>query len=81
MVRPVLELALAVWFVRHDHRRRNGAAVGIEDSDHDRGDRPPTSWKPMNAAADDGAMPAKVFKNIRPNVIAGFAKLVDEVKK
>ena len=35
----------------------------------------------MNAATDDGAMPAKVFGNIRPNVTAGFAKLVDEVKK
>ena len=26
-------------------------------------------------------MPAKVSENIRPMVIAGFAKLVDQVKK
>ena len=35
----------------------------------------------MNDGADAGAMPAKVFENIRPIVIAGLAKLVEEVKK
>ena len=36
---------------------------------------------PMNPGADEGAMPAKVSENMRPTVIAGLAKLVDEVKK
>ena len=35
----------------------------------------------MKAGADDGAIPAKVLENIRPMVIAGLAKLVEEVKK
>ena len=42
---------------------------------------PPTIWAAMNAGADEGAMPAKVSENIRPMVIAGLAKLVEEVKK
>ncbi len=43
--------------------------------------RPPTAWAATNAGAEDGAMPAKVSENIRPTVIAGFAKLVELVKK
>jgi hypothetical protein len=35
----------------------------------------------MNAGAPVGAIPAKVSENIRPVVMAGLAKLVDEVKK
>jgi hypothetical protein len=35
----------------------------------------------MNPGADPGAMPAKVFENIRPMVTAGFAKLVDDVNQ
>ena len=35
----------------------------------------------MNDGADDGAIPAKVSENIRPIVIAGLAKLAEEVKK
>ena len=35
----------------------------------------------MNAGTDEGAMPAKVSENMRPTVIAGLAKLVEEVKK
>ena len=35
----------------------------------------------MNPGTDDGAMPANVFESIRANVTAGFAKLVDDVKK
>ena len=42
---------------------------------------PPITWAAMNAGAEAGAMPAKVSENIRPTVIAGFAKLVEEVKK
>ena len=35
----------------------------------------------MKLGTDEGAMPAKVSENIRPMVIAGLAKLVEEVKK
>src|SRR5262245_54636296 len=42
---------------------------------------PPRICAAMKLGADDGAMPAKVAENIRPMVIAGLAKLVDEVKK
>src|SRR6185437_8561648 len=42
---------------------------------------PPMTWAAMNAGADEGAMPAKVSENIRPTVMAGLAKLVEEVKK
>jgi hypothetical protein len=41
----------------------------------------PTSWAATKLGTDDGAMPAKVSENIRPTVMAGLAKLVDEVKK
>ena len=39
------------------------------------------TWAAMNAGAEDGAMPAKVSENIRPTVMAGLAKLVEDVKK
>ncbi len=42
---------------------------------------PPMTWAPMKLGTDDGAMPAKVSENIRPMVMAGLAKLVEEVKK
>ena len=42
---------------------------------------PPTIWAAMNAGTEDGAIPAKVSENMRPMVIAGLAKLVEEVKK
>jgi hypothetical protein len=42
---------------------------------------PPATWAVMKAGADDGAIPAKVSENILPMVIAGLAKLADEVKK
>jgi hypothetical protein len=32
---------------------------------------PPTTWAPMYDGADDGAIPAKVFENIPPMVMAG----------
>src|SRR6476646_9314288 len=35
----------------------------------------------MNEGTSTGSMPANVFENMRPMVTAGFAKLVDEVKK
>jgi hypothetical protein len=34
----------------------------------------------MNGITDAGAMPAKVFENIRAIVAAGLAKLVEDVK-
>jgi hypothetical protein len=46
-----------------------------------RASAPPMIWAAMKAGADVGAMPAKVSENIRPMVIAGSAKLVEEVKK
>ena len=35
----------------------------------------------MNPGIDDGAIPANVFENRRPTVMAGLAKLVELVKK
>src|SRR5690242_19089499 len=42
---------------------------------------PPMIWAAMNGRTDEGAIPANVSENIRPTVIAGLAKLVEEVKK
>ena len=35
----------------------------------------------MNTGTSCGAIPAKVFVRLRATVIAGFAKLVDEVNQ
>ena len=35
----------------------------------------------MNPGTDDGAMPANVLEKMRPMLMAGFAKLVELVKK
>ena len=35
----------------------------------------------MNSGTEDGAMPAKVFENIRPTAMAGLAKLVEAVNQ
>ena len=42
---------------------------------------PPRICAPMKGSTETGAMPAKVSENIRPTVMAGFAKLVDEVNQ
>src|SRR5580704_16173201 len=42
---------------------------------------PPTIWATTKPGTDAGAIPAKVAENIRPTVMAGLAKLVEEVKK
>lgn len=42
---------------------------------------PPMTWTAINGGTADGAMPANEAENIRPTVIAGLAKLVEEVKK
>ena len=38
-------------------------------------------WAAMKLGAEEGAIPANVLENIRPMVIAGLAKLVEDVKK
>src|SRR5580700_736069 len=43
--------------------------------------RPPSTWAEMKLTTDAGAIPAKLFENIRPTVMAGLAKLVELVKK
>ena len=43
--------------------------------------RPPMICAAMNGSTEDGAMPAKVAENIRPMVMAGLAKLVEEVNQ
>jgi hypothetical protein len=42
---------------------------------------PPSAWARTKLGTEEGAMPAKLFENIRPAVIAGFAKLVELQKK
>lgn len=42
---------------------------------------PPTTWHTTNAGTDDGSIPANVSVKARAIVTAGFAKLVDDVKK
>ena len=42
---------------------------------------PPMTWATTKAGTEDGAIPAKVAENIRPTVIAGLAKLAEDVKK
>src|SRR6202020_189162 len=39
------------------------------------------TWAAMKAGTEAGAIPAKVSENIRPTVMAGLAKLVEDVKK
>jgi hypothetical protein len=42
---------------------------------------PPPTWAAMNTGAEDGAIPAKVSESMRPTVIAGLAKLVEDVNQ
>jgi hypothetical protein len=42
---------------------------------------PPMICAAMKPGTDAGAIPAKLAENIRPMVIAGLAKLVDEVNQ
>jgi len=42
---------------------------------------PPRLCAAMKLGTEDGAMPAKVSENIRPIVVAGLAKLVEEVNQ
>ena len=41
----------------------------------------PVSWAAMKPATLAGAMPAKLSERLRATVIAGLAKLVDEVNQ
>ena len=49
--------------------------ITIKASEH------PTSWLKTNIGALAGEIPAKEFEKVRAIVTAGFAKLVEEVKK
>src|ERR1700729_3395269 len=42
---------------------------------------PPTIWAATKPGTDAGAIPAKEAENIRPAVMAGLAKAVEDVKK
>jgi hypothetical protein len=42
---------------------------------------PPMICAPMKLSTEPGAIPAKVSENIRPMVMAGLAKLVEEVNQ
>ena len=42
---------------------------------------PPRICAAMKGGTEDGAIPAKVPENIRPMVMAGLAKLVEEVNQ
>src|SRR5580693_3141228 len=42
---------------------------------------PPMIWAPMKLGTEEGAIPANVLEKIRPILIAGLAKLAEEVKK
>src|SRR6476646_7785828 len=42
---------------------------------------PPMICAPMKLSTELGAIPAKVSENIRPMVMAGLAKLVEEVNQ
>ena len=58
-----------------------GAQAGIQRPDRSDGDRGARELRADEGGRGRGGMPAKVSVNIRPRVIAGLAKLVEEVKK
>ena len=58
-----------------------GGDAGIQGPDDHDGQGAADDLGGDEAGADEGAMPAKVLENIRPTVIAGLAKLAEEVKK
>ena len=58
-----------------------GREAGIQRPDHGHGQGPADNLGGDEGRRGGGAMPAKVSENIRPMVMAGLAKLVEEVKK
>ena len=42
---------------------------------------PPMICAPMKLSTESGAIPAKVSENIRPMVMAGLAKIVEDVNQ
>ena len=62
-------------------RRLRRGEAGIQARITSTARAPPTTWAAMKLGTEDGAMPAKVSENIRPTVMAGLAKLVEDVKK
>jgi hypothetical protein len=55
--------------------------AGIEDADHRGRDHAAGELRDHDPGTDAGAIPANVFENIRPTLIAGFAKLVELVNQ
>ena len=68
--------------MRHDNVGCVGwCHVRVEGLDKPIASAPPMAWATTKAGTDAGAMPAKVFENMRPTLMAGLAKLVELVKK
>ena len=53
----------------------------VEGSDETDGEDGTDDLGSHEAGTEAGAIPAKLFENIRPMVMAGLAKLVEEQKK
>ena len=69
---------------RAERRRRRPPrrlGPGYRNRTSTRASAPPASCARMNGATDAGAIPANVSENTRPTVIAGFAKLVEDVNQ
>ena len=74
--------ALLARLVRHDDVPASAALrSGYRNRTSAKASAPPTSWARMNGTTDAGAIPANVSENTRPTVIAGFAKLVEDVNQ
>ena len=58
--------------------RRDGRVQRFDDRD---GECPADDLRADEAGTEAGAIPAKVSENIRPMVMAGLAKLVEEVNQ
>ena len=75
-----LGLLLVIFALARSGRSRSApAAVGALMIPAAR--MPPMICAAMKLGTEDGAMPAKVSENIRPMVMAGLAKLVEEVNQ
>ena len=58
-----------------------GGDGGIQRLDDRDGQRSADDLRADELTTEDGAIPAKVSENIRPMVMAGLAKLVEEVNQ
>ena len=59
----------------------SAGVIGVERLDDDEGERAAGYLGADEGRGRRGAIPAKVFENIRPRAMAGLAKLVELVKK